>query len=293
VTRVSSFRSRQWAVLTILGALFVTTLLSSWLSASQSTSAHRLEPATATQAKVSAGGPRQVVLVLGDSLVYQSAAALRAQSSDAVDVRVASMLGTAPCDWAGTIFDNLLKQDRPDLVVLAFSGNAGASKEACVSTKQAYPLAELLSNYREYVTKLANQANAAGATVVISTPPARNPAAPPPPVVPTIGEMAKPDEFYGFQGTPEVRDLYTDIATMSGGQWRLSEAAALAISPHFTYSVTLPCVPSDGACPSGRVAVRRGHDDAIHLDSGGHGAERFAAAMIASALSLSGSPSGA
>ncbi len=289
MTRVSTFRFRTWAILTLLAVTFVTTMLSGTLSAAgHRAGSNHLEPATAALARVSVGQPHVAVLVVGDSLVYQARKELRAQSSESVAVRVASELGTAPCDWAGSRFDNLLVKDRPDVVVLAFSGNAGAAS-GCVSTKHAYPLTELLANYRDNLGQLADHASAAGAKVVLATPPARNPAAPPPPAWPTIGEMAKPDAFYGFQGVAEVRELYADIASASGGSVQVSDAAALAVAPHFVFTRTLPCISSDGTCPaSGRVDVRRGRDDAIHFDADGHGATRFAKAMIADVVATAG-----
>ena len=67
------------------------------------------------------------MLVVGDSIVEQAADALRAQSNSGVEVRVTDRLGTAPCDWTGGDFDAALAAAHPSVVVLAFSGNAGAA----------------------------------------------------------------------------------------------------------------------------------------------------------------------
>jgi hypothetical protein len=223
-----------------------------------------------------------VILVVGDSLIWQAQAELRALSDANAAVRVVDRLGTAPCDWTGGDFTRALEQAHPTVVVLAFAGNAGAAP-GCVDAGQVYPLADLLANYRVHLTELANEATQAGATVVLATPPARNPADPAPPAVPSPGESAM-TPYYGFQGVAELRSLYADLVNASGGRWHLSNAAALAVSPNFVYTATLPCESFDGACPSGTVAVRDGGSDAIHLDPQGHGAKRFARALVAGAL---------
>jgi hypothetical protein len=234
---------------------------------------------------------RHVILVVGDSLVAQAASQLRGMSTAAVTVQVAAELGSAPCDWTTGSFDAALQQFHPDVVVLAFVGNDGLTS-GCVSEKQAFPLTELLGNYRVNLTALADRATAAGATVIIATAPARNPAAPPPPSTPTAGELAAPDQFYGFQGVPELRALYAQIAA-SNTRWHLSNAAALAISPDFIYKQVLRCSPGDGSCPDGFVAVRKGLDDAIHLDPTGNGAKRYAKALVASAVTIADHSRGA
>jgi hypothetical protein len=226
-----------------------------------------------------------VILVVGDSLIGQADQQLRDASTPSVSVRTAYQLGSAPCDWAGDRFEALLQDIHPDTVVLAFVGNAGLTGD-CVSTKQAYPLTQLLSNYRVHLTELADQATAAGATVILVDPPARNPGAPPPPDIPSIGELAAPDQFYGFQGIPEIRDLYAEMVNGSAGRWHLTDAPALAISPGFVYKQILSCNADDGSCPEGFVQVRKGRDDAIHLDADGNGARRYTKALVASAVAI-------
>jgi hypothetical protein len=149
-----------------------------------------------------------------------------------------------------------------------------------------------MNNYRTHLTDLANRASAFGAAVVISTPPARNPLVAAPPAIPTADELTKPVPFYGFQGVPEVRQLYVDMVRASHGRWQLSDTAALAVSPDFVYHQTLPCQPADGACPTGVVSVRKGGTDAIHLDQAGHGARRFAHGLVSAALAAINEPNG-
>ncbi|MCW2548928.1 MAG: lipoprotein [Mycobacterium sp.] len=249
-------------------------------------------PTAVRTAAAEAGQPHHVVLVVGDSLIGQAEEQLREDSTPSFSVTTAYELGSAPCDWTNGRFDAELDAVHPDIVVLAFVGNAGASP-GCVSTTHAFPLTELLSNYHLNMTALANRATAAGAKVIIVTPPARNPAAPAPPDIPTIGELAAPDAFYGYQGTPEIRDLYKEMTNASGGRWHLTDAAALAISPGFVYKQFLSCNAGDGSCPDGFVAVRKGHDDAIHLDADGNGAKRYAKALVASVVAITNKSAGA
>jgi hypothetical protein len=274
---------RLWAVLAVLTVGFVTAALRGPAAHAGSTPAQASSASLASSVRVSVGEPRPVILVVGDSLVYQARTELNALSDAHVEVRVAARLGTAPCDWAGGDFAQALHDARPSVVVLAFTGNTGAAP-GCVSGGRAYPLAELLDNYRVHLADLADRATQAGATVVLSTPPARNPADPAPPAVPVAPAASKPMPFYGFQGVPQLRSLYADLVEASGGRWHLSNAAALAVSPNFVYSPTLPCESFDGACPTGTVAVRDGGSDAIHLDPQGHGAKRFARGLVGGAL---------
>ncbi len=283
---------RLWAIPSCLAVALVTAALQApAVAAKPHGAASRLAPADATLARVAGGTVRPVVLVIGDSLVEQAADQLRADSNSGVEVRVTDRLGTAPCDWTGGDFDAALAAAHPSVVVLAFSGNGGAAA-GCVDSHTAYPLADLLSNYREHLTDLANRATAAGATVVISTPPARNPEVPSPSPVPTAAEQAKPIPYYGFQGVPAIRNLYVDMVNASHGRWHLSDAAALAVSPNFVFTQTLTCEKGDGPCPNGVVDVRKGGTDAIHLDRGGHGALRFAHALVSAALTAINAPAG-
>ncbi len=292
VNRLRLISLRQWAVLSCLAIAFTTAIAHGPSPSTASPGAvNRLGPADAAPARVAVSKPRRVVLVVGDSLVYQAAKDLRASSTADTAVQVDGRLGTAPCDWTDGQFDSLLAASRPTVVVLAFSGNAGAAA-GCVNDKVAYPLSALLRNYRDHLTVLADRAGATGATVIISTPPARNPAVPTPRAVPGARGRLAPGPFYGFQGVRAIRDLYREIVNASGNRWFLSDAAALAVSPGFVYAATLSCESDDGACPDGVVAVRTGRDDAIHLDPGGHGAKRYARALLASALA-SDNPLGA
>ena len=242
----------------------------------------------AVRPTLAASATPQVILVVGDSLVAQATADLRAASTSAVEIRVAAQLGSAPCDWTGGAFAADLAEYQPTIVVFAFTGNAGFTR-GCVDSRLAYPLTELLANYQANLASMADQASATGATVVFSTPPARNPAVAAPPPTPTASALRNgPQPFYGFQGVAQMRSFYVELAQTPGKSWKLSNDAALAVSPDFVYSRTLPCTTSDGTCPSGFVDVRDVPTDAIHLDRGGHGAARFAAALVSGALRAAG-----
>jgi hypothetical protein len=290
--RTTTRALRRWSVPSVLAAALLTAAIQApGVAAKAPATAARQVRADTTLAPVARGQVRPVVLVIGDSLVEQAADALRNESNSGVEVRVTDRLGTAPCDWTGGDFDAALAAAHPSVVVLAFSGNGGAAA-GCVSSHSAYSLAALLTNYRAHLTDLADRAEAAGATVVLSTPPARNPDVPAPPAVPTAEEQAQPTPFYGFQGVPQLRALYADMVTASRGRWHLSDAAALAVSPDFVFQQSLACEPADGFCPTGFVAVRKGGTDAIHLDRDGHGALRFARGLLSAALTAIDAPAG-
>lgn len=81
-----------------------------------------------------------------------------------------------------------------------------------------------------------------------------------------------------------MRSFYAELARSPGKGWKVSDGAAQAVSPGFVYSRALPCTDEDGPCPSGFVNVRDVPTDAIHLDRSGHGARRFARALLSGAL---------
>ena len=283
--RVRLIGIKQIAVLSCVAVAFISAGLRGPSGHAGSHSSSRLVAADASLTKAAVKQPRKVILVVGDSLIAQSTAALEAQSTDKIEVKVAARLGTAPCDWTGGAFDAALAADHPSIVVFAFAGNAGAAR-SCIGygIPKAYSLAALLQNYQDSLTQLANDANNSGATVIFSDPPGRNPAVPAPPAVPTAQERLHLSAYYGFQGVPQIRSMYADLANTSGGTWHLSDAGALAVSPNFHYTATLACDSDDGPCPSGYVTVRAGGTDAIHLDPEGHGAKRLAKALVDSVV---------
>ncbi len=291
--RLISFR--QWAVLSCVAIAFLTAAFGGPVQAANGRTTGTQTGATHATVAHAALVSRRVVLVVGDSLVEQSESALKAASTSTVDVRVVDRLGTAPCDWTGGELTAAMLATHPAVVVLAFAGNAGAAA-GCVGNAgpRAYPLKALVDNYRTYLAQLAEQATAAGAAVAIATAPARNPAAAAPPATPTAAERQNLPAYYGFQGVPELRRLYTGVVSASGGRWHLSNAAALAVSPDFTYVTHLACASIDTGCENGTVRVRTGGTDAIHLDPEGNGAKRYAAGLLSAALQAlpTGAPTG-
>ena len=248
-----------------------------------------------TPTDASAGRAEVAILVVGDSLMVQAAPALTALEPPGVSVRVASGLGTAPCDWVHgyrdisshrlSSFSAVLRHDQPDEVVLAFSGNPGLSGAAagCVDASGPYTLSDLLASYRQAIIEMGRQATAAGAAVYLDATPARNPTNP-------IGPHRGPSQMVqdGFNGVPELNELFLSLAASPLGvadHWSYDPtgAAALGGQPIGTAGTTdvvmrwelnLPCrsVPTISCPTDGSVRVRAGGTDAIHLDPDGAGA---------------------
>jgi hypothetical protein len=255
-----------------------------------------------TRSDASARPVQPSILVVGDSLISQATPALVALEPPGVGVRVASGLGTAPCDWVHgyrdilshhqSSFSAALRHDHPDVVVLAFSGNPGLSgtSAGCVNASGPYTLSDLLTSYRQAMIEMGRQATAAGATVYLDATPARNPANPIGPRQDASGMVQ-----YGFNGVPGLNELFLSLASSPLGladHWFYDPtgAAALGGQPIGTAEATdvvmrwelnLPCqsVPTVSCPLDGSVRVRAGGTDAIHLDSGGAGATVLARAL--------------
>src|SRR5665213_1852245 len=109
----------------------------------------------ALTAPASASPTPRSVLVVGDSVVAQAAAAIRWWTPPETTAWPAGGPGTAPCDWwAGQLnprsgidddFRGVIRQLHPAAVVLAFSGNPGLSgpRSGCVDANTHYSLASL------------------------------------------------------------------------------------------------------------------------------------------------------
>jgi hypothetical protein len=83
----------------------------------------------------------------------------------------------------------------------------------------------------------------------------------------------------GFQGSPAIASFYENlVATGKSRSWRYDDNAAVAVSTaSLSWKLTLPCDAWDAKlCVNGQVAVREGGTDAVHLDTPGCGAIRFA-----------------
>ena len=219
------------------------------------------------------------VLVVGDSVIEQTAAALVDYAPSGMTVTVAGGAGSAPCDWEAGYTDPWSGRHQsyqphlrshPDVVVVMFTGNPGFSGPAhgCVDADRPYSEADLIASYRSALMAMAEQASAAGATVYFERPPTRNPQMPP-------GVDQEEHTERGFQGTAEVGLLMQSIADTApaGDRWIYEQSGAAAVTgPGFSYTTTLPCrvpLPCTGTAP-----VRAG--DAVHLDTRGCGAILFA-----------------
>jgi hypothetical protein len=225
------------------------------------------------------------LLVVGDSIAAQSAEALIHVATSGATVSVdAAYPGTAPCDWDHGFTDptdgdfnkfaNVLDKVHPAIVAFVFTGNAGLSGPAagCVDANSPYDLSQLLATYKPPLVDMANMATSAGATVYFEAPPPRNPAVP-------VGYIPQENANRGFHGTPGMVSFYQDlVATKNSPEWQYDDTAAAAVSTaSLTWELTLPCEAWDAKrCTDGRVQVRAGGDDGIHLDDPGCGAVRFA-----------------
>ena len=237
--------------------------------------------------------PRSV-LVVGDSVVAQAAAAIRWWTPPGTTAWPAGGPGTAPCDWwdgqadphsgIDADFRSLVDQLHPAAVVLAFSGNPGLSgpPSGCVDANTRYSLAALLGTYRVDLTAMAAYASAHGARVYLAASPPRNPATPPGAYVASPGVPG-----YGFNGDPAFNVLYQQMAASPEGvrdAWTYDPAAAAAVSNlSLTWQLDETCMPWDVhncRLPSATVQVRLGGHDAIHLDPYGNGAARYGQAII-------------
>ncbi len=231
------------------------------------------------------------LLIVGDSLTTQAVGALREWHVSGVDVRAYGGSGSAPCDWvagyrdpiSGRFFDftQVFDAVRPATVSFAFTGNPGLSGPAggCVDAGRPYPLADLLAEYRADLTAMATYASTRGAGVFFDASPPRNPATPPGHY---LGDGGLPQ--YGFNGVAELNQLYRSLASSVRGRargWRYDPGAAAAVSGRgLSWRAWLPCRASDHGCVDGRVRVRAGGLDAIHLDEEGAGGARYAAGLV-------------
>jgi hypothetical protein len=225
---------------------------------------------------------------VGDSIAFQSDPALvhLAPAGTTVDVDD-TRPGTAPCDWARGFndpnnhqfrsFADTLRTVRPAAVAFVFTGNPGLSGPGagCVRANSRYDLSQLMASYKQPLEDMANQAIRAGATVYMEAPPPRNPA------VPTGYKSSAPVNL-GFLGSGAIGTFYEGlVVAQNSARWQYDENAAAAVStPSLTWTLSLPCEQWDvRRCVNGRVQVRAGGADPVHLDGAGCGAIRYALAL--------------
>jgi hypothetical protein len=234
---------------------------------------------------------------VGDSVAAQAAEALIHLAPEGITVRVdAVQPGTAPCDWDHGFtdptddefqsFTKVLRTARPAVVAFVFTGNPGLSGPAsgCVDANSPYDLTQLLATYEPPLVDMATKAARTGATVYFEAPLPRNPDVP-------VGYDALHQVHRGFQGSPEIASFYQRlVSTGNSRRWRYDDKAAAAVSTaSLSWRLTLPCEAWDAAlCTDDQIQVREGGTDAVHLDSAGCGAVRFALALEEQALATVG-----
>src|SRR5262249_43395092 len=119
---------------------------------------------------------------------------------------------------------------------------------------------------------MATRAARLGATVYFEAPPPRNPNV-------SVGYDPQSQANEGFQGSPAMASFYENlVATGKSRRWQYDDNAAVAVSTSsLSWKLTLPCEAWDEKlCVDGQVPVREGGTDAVHLDTPGCGAVRFA-----------------
>ena len=241
-----------------------------------------------------------VVLVVGDSLVAAAAVDLTGLTPRQARTMVLAGVGASPCDlWAGyrtapalgnrtLSFRTTVRALRPQVVVLAFTGNPGVSDHACVNNpNSAYSLSLVVSAYHHALEDMGTAATATGARVFLSATPARNPSVP---------EGWQLGSQHGYNGDPAFNVMMSALASSHG--WTYDTGAAAAISgPGLGWTLYLPCQSASRVtCVDGRKQVRYGGTDAIHCDAPGtngvdapsDGSLRFARGMLTSPLAAEG-----
>jgi hypothetical protein len=270
-------RVGRWFV----GGAVVCLLLGAWVAS--------LVLAPSSASEMNREGP---ILVVGDSLVMQATTALRSWNLPSVPILADGALGSAPCDWEqGYIdpltgkylkFSEVFQKARPAAVVFAFTGNPGLDSRSteCVNSSGHYPLSGLLASYKRALTDMGRYASAHGAQVFISASPPRNPATPAGVYRGSGGTIE-----YGFNGVPALNRLYEQMARSTPGDtfhWTYDpDPAEYVSSSKLTWHLKEPCLPWDGGeRATGRVQVRAGGRDAIHLDTNGAGAILYAIGLV-------------
>lgn len=212
------------------------------------------------------------VLVVGDSLLVGAHDAVVELGSGPVRVVDLAGIGASPCDLLpgyrqpetpdGRMlsYQASLDSERPAAVVLAFTGNPGLTRHACVTDPAGpYTLGQLLGAYRDALSTMGRAARRIGARVYLSAVPARNPSAP---------EGWVRSAQHGYNGDPAFNAMLAALAATEG--WRYDADAALALSDaNRGWSLYLPCWPAESGCRNGRIQVRGGGTDPIHCDPPG------------------------
>ncbi|MBL7501907.1 DUF459 domain-containing protein [Frankia nepalensis] len=179
-------------------------------------------------------GDRRVAL-WGDSLAWEAQNAFRSTVQAAGgETMVHTYGGTAPCDWLADIRKQS-RRWRPDVAVLAFSGNTGSP---CMEGR------ELADAYREDITAAVARLTRAGAHVLLVEAPPRT------------------DQPVDAEGRTELDRVWHEIAA------DLPDTAVIPAGRAVTtadgrWTATLPCAAAEPCGPGGAVTVRS--PDGVHL----------------------------
>jgi hypothetical protein len=221
---------------------------------------------------------RPRIAIYGDSLTLQASPYLTAISK-AFGLRlvVRAFSGTAPCDFLPVLRKDLTEQ-RPDLVMFAFSGNSVAT---CMLDDTGKPLTGLavFTKYRADTEAAADMTTRFHRPFLIASPPAPR------------GKMAI---------WKALDDLYRDIATTHAGVQYVD--AGQNIAPGGVFSATQRCLPYEtripqakGSCsgPDADIRVRgadgghfcgdSGPTTAVLCSSYSSGAMRYAVNLVTAA----------
>lgn len=171
------------------------------------------------------------IMVIGDSLIKQSAGAIEAlatQREHAVNVQFAS--GTAPCDWTAR-YGGLAAPFAPDAVAFAFIGNAttdcmtrelGWRVDCCLTTGE---VAAVVVVYRKHLTAVIRWNTARGIESWL-----------------TASPVMGAGTFHG-QITGQLNAMLADLAADEGPLVHYSTTAQQLLAPTGAYTGTIAGLP--------------------------------------------------
>jgi hypothetical protein len=232
--------------------------------------------------------------------VAAAAGDLVGYTPSSIDTVVVAGVGASPCDlWDGfreprifggksLAFRAAVDVDRPKVVVLAFTGNPGISKNACITQPNtSYSLSDIVSRYRQSLSSMGTFATRMGARVILSATPARNP---------NVPEGWVDHSQHGYNGDQAFNVMMFQLGVAK--HWTFDTQAVAAISgAGLGWTLYLPCRTAvDADCVNGRQQVRYGGPDAIHCDAPGtngigapsEGSLRFAHGLLEAPLEALG-----
>lgn len=195
---------------------------------------------------------RPVVVLYGDSLAWEARHAFAFALAGHPDVQVLTRTfgGTAICDWAATMRNDVLAV-RPGIVVVQFSGNAFTG---CMRDASDTPLSgdALLERYRADASAAADLFVAGGTEVVFAGAP-----------------IPRDHAIDGPSTVARINEVYRQVASVHDGVAYIDAGAAVLADGVWT--PTLPCLPAE-PCDDGRAHVRA--PDGLHFCPAGADADR-------------------